>query len=123
MLTSIGPSIANVLAKQENEFVNAYRNHMIKVKNEIEFLKNKADEQKARVMQDSRIKQLENSIRWFKNESAKLTKTYDFQKQEIEMMKSKKHGLTDDNTFLKDQAKGCKGFKFKIHICFLISVM
>ena len=81
---------------------------MLKVKNEIEFLKNKADEQKAKVMQDSRVKQLKNSIRWFKNESSKLAQTYDFQKKEIEMVKSKKLGIVDDNKFLKDQAKGCK---------------
>lgn len=81
---------------------------MLKVKNEIEFLKNKADEQKAKVMQDSRVQQLKNSIRWFKNESSKLAQTYDFQKKEIEMIKSKKLGIVDDNRFLKDQAKGCK---------------
>lgn len=81
---------------------------MNKVKNEIAFLKNKAEEQKAKVMQDSRVKQLENNIRWFKNESSKLAKTYDLQKKEIQMMKSKRHNIVDDNKFLKDQAKGCK---------------
>lgn len=41
---------------------------MSKVKNEIAFLKNKAEEQKAKVMGDSHVVQLENNIRWFKNE-------------------------------------------------------
>lgn len=46
-------------------------------------------------------------VRWYKNESSKLAQTYEFQKREIEKLKSK-YNLLDDNKFLKDQAKGCK---------------
>lgn len=77
---------------------------MKKVKHEISFLKNKADEQK--LMKDAEIKDLENEIRWFKNESQKLNETYQLQEKEIRMMKNKKSTVKDDTKFLKDQAKG-----------------
>ena len=54
-----------------------------------------------------RVKQLENQIRWFKNESSKLAQTYEYQKQEIEKLKGK-YNILDDNKFIKEQAKGCK---------------
>jgi septal ring factor EnvC (AmiA/AmiB activator) len=78
--------------------------HMKKVKHEISFLKNKADEQK--LMKDAEIKDLENEIRWFKNESQKLNETYQLQEKEIRMMKNKKSTVKDDTKFLKDQVKG-----------------
>lgn len=77
---------------------------MKKVKHEISFLKNKADEQK--LMKDAEIKDLENEIRWFKNESQKLNETYQLQEKEIRMMKNKKSTVKDDTKFLKDQVKG-----------------
>jgi hypothetical protein len=77
---------------------------MKKVKNEISFLKDKADEQK--VMKDAEIKDLENEIRWFKNESQKLNETYNLQEKETKLMKNKKSTMIGDNKFLKDQAKG-----------------
>lgn len=77
---------------------------MKRVKNEISFLKNKADEQK--LMKDAEIKDLHNEIRWFKNESQKLNETYHLQEKEIQMMKNKKTTIKDDTKFLKDQAKG-----------------
>ena len=46
-----------------------------------------------------RVKQLENQIRWFKNESSKLAQTYEYQKQEIEKLKGK-YNILDDNKFL-----------------------
>jgi hypothetical protein len=77
---------------------------MKKVKNEISFLKDKADEQK--VMKDAEIKDLENEIRWFKNESQKLNETYNLQEKETKLMKNKKSTMIGDNKFLKDQTKG-----------------
>jgi hypothetical protein len=77
---------------------------MKKVKNEISFLKDKADEQK--VMKDAEIKDLENEIRWFKNESQKLNETYNLQEKESKLMKNKKSTMIGDNKFLKDQTKG-----------------
>jgi hypothetical protein len=36
------------------------------------FLKSKAEEQKAKLMQDSHVKELENSIRWFRGQASKV---------------------------------------------------
>lgn len=64
---------------------------MGKVEHEISFLKNKADKHKA--SREAQFKDVDNEIKWFKNESTKLGQTYELQKKEIQMLKSKKNNI------------------------------
>ena len=68
---------------------------MSNVENEISFLKNKVDEHKAN--REAQFKDVENEIKWFKNESKKLGKTFELQKKEIQMLKSKKNNIIQCN--------------------------
>jgi len=45
---------------------------MKKVEKEMTFLKNKAEEQKAKIMQDGQVQHLETSIRWFRTQASKV---------------------------------------------------
>ena len=49
-----------VLQKHEDDFLAAYRTHMLKVEKELYFLKNKANEQESKLASDDRIVNLES---------------------------------------------------------------
>ena len=49
-----------VLAKHEDDFLSAYKTHMMKVEKELLFLKNRATEQEGKLASDDRIVSLEN---------------------------------------------------------------
>lgn len=64
--------LTKVLERHEGDFFNAFNTHIAKIKKELEFLKNKADEQEERMIEDDRIVNLTNSLNWFKGESERL---------------------------------------------------
>lgn len=43
----------------------------------------------------AQFKDLVNEIEWYKNESSKLTETFELQKREIQMLKSKKKNIVE----------------------------
>ncbi len=63
------------LGKHEEDFKNAYKGQMLKVKRELQHLKDKADEAERKLMEDDRILKLKHSIKWFKGEALKLDET------------------------------------------------
>jgi hypothetical protein len=65
----------NTLDEHEADFTNAYKGQMLKVKRELQHLKDKADEAERELMQNDLIMSLRNSISWFKGEALKLDET------------------------------------------------
>ena len=60
VLSDYDVQLNRVLQKHEDDFLAAYRTHMMKVEKELYFLKNKASEQDSKLASDDRIVALEN---------------------------------------------------------------
>jgi hypothetical protein len=54
-----------VLDNHENDFMAAYKGHMMKVKRELEFLRDKAVEAAGKLSNDDSITNLQQKIKWF----------------------------------------------------------
>ena len=54
-----------MLDNHENDFMAAYKGHMMKVKRELEFLRDKAVEAAGKISSDDSITNLQRKIKWF----------------------------------------------------------
>lgn len=78
---------------------------MTRVKKELKYLKEKAQEVAGKLINDQAVTNLQAQIQWFKNEADKLNKILESQKVEFQKLKSKQKNVKDDNVYLKDQVK------------------
>jgi len=83
------------IQKHEVDFITAYKDHMLKVQVELIHFQKKASEYYQNLKKDERIKNLETSITWLKNESVRLAGN-------IERLTDDKKDLTD-KLKLKDE--------------------
>ena len=59
VISDYDQQLNSVLAKHEDDFLQAYKTHMMKVEKELLFLKNRATEQEGKLASDDRIVTLE----------------------------------------------------------------
>ena len=62
---NIENQFVRVLVNHENDFMQAYRGHMMKVSNELKFLQQKVIEAAGKLSNDDTITNLQSSIKWF----------------------------------------------------------
>ncbi|CAI2387292.1 unnamed protein product [Moneuplotes crassus] len=107
LIDSIKGTLMNLESQKEKEVVRVYKEHMENIEKELCKVKKQEDEKKAK--KQAQFKDLVDEIEWYKNESNKLTETYELQKREIQMLKSKKRNIVEyNNKILKEQTKGLK---------------
>lgn len=82
-IEGIETHFAQSLLDHEIDFVQAYKCQMLKIQNEMVFLKDKQQELMQKLMRDDRITNLQSEIMWFKSESTKLNQMLELQKREI----------------------------------------
>jgi len=71
-INRIDKHFVETLRGHESDFIKAYKCQMIKVRDELKFLKDKKEELQRKLMRDDRITNLQKEIKWFKSESVKL---------------------------------------------------
>ncbi|CDW90797.1 UNKNOWN [Stylonychia lemnae] len=101
----IEDQFGNVLNRHENDFVNAYRGHMVKVQKELQYLRNKASETAGKILNDDSITNLQDQIGRFKSAAINLDRILEIQKREVQKLKSKELNINEDRKFLKEQTK------------------
>ncbi len=62
----------NIIQRHEQDFVTSYKDHMMKVQCELMLYKKKSAEFYNKMKKDERIKFLEHTISWFRDEAIKL---------------------------------------------------
>jgi hypothetical protein len=97
-----------VLLKHEDDFLSAYKTHMMKVEKELFYLKNKATEQESRLAQDDRIVTLEKQQTWFADEMDKLRKMKADNQNDIDRLQVKVFQYNDEKGFMEEQVKASK---------------
>ena len=101
--------IVKVLAQHEEDFLYAYKMHMVKIEKELQYLKLKAREQDAKLTQDARIVSLEKQLKWFEQEFNELMQVKERNEQAIEDIKGQcktlVHGTNELRSFVKAQQR------------------
>ena len=90
-----------VLENHENDFMAAYKGHMMKVKRELEFLRDKAVEAAGKLSNDDSITNLQKKIKWFQQQALVLDSILEGQKREIQKLKTNRINTISDNKFIK----------------------
>lgn len=105
LVNGIEEQFTYVLNQHENDFLNAYKGHMSKVTQELNFLKNRAAEANGKLLNDDSINSLQKNIEWFKSEAINLDQKLEDQKEELAKFKAREANLQQDKTFLEEQVK------------------
>ena len=97
-----------LLREHEKDFFLAYKTHMYHVQGKIRELELKAEQEEAKTREDSKIKDLERELDWFKTEALRLDELCKGYKREVDKWRAKAEALDEDRRFLEDQSKGSK---------------
>ncbi|KAL4449906.1 hypothetical protein ABPG74_015025 [Tetrahymena malaccensis] len=95
MVEFLEEKVDGVIERHEAEFLLAYKNHMIKIRKELQEMKNRMDEQDKKLKAGDKMDQLEKQLSWFREESLKL----------YEKLGQKDKNITDYKHTIQDQKK------------------
>lgn len=73
-ISEMGDKVSGVLAKQEGEFLSAYRAHMRNVQTDFRSLREELDEKDRSIANNEKVLQLEKERDWYKKEALHLEK-------------------------------------------------
>lgn len=107
-LVDLDVKLNGVIARHEKDFLSAFKTLMHQVQKEMKELRMKSDEQALMVQRDTVVKELQESLEWFKNEALKLSDMYTKLKEEHEIVKRQNVLITEHNEFLEQKIKGLK---------------
>ena len=92
----------------ENDFLDAYQLHMVKIEKELQLLKAKAAEQDSKLHQDTRIVQLQSQLEWFKKEFDAKMAIKSSNEEQIERLRQDITEMRRETREMKDEAKASK---------------
>jgi hypothetical protein len=108
VLMTFTDKLVKVLSQHEEDFIYAYKMHMVKIEKELQFLKAKGQEQEIKLSQDVRIVGLEKQLKWFKNEFRGLLKVKDRNEIMIEERKEHLEELDSEKVAKEEALKAAK---------------
>jgi hypothetical protein len=100
--------LESILERHERDFLTAYRFHMLKVQKELVALKQKANEEELKSLQEAKLKALEQQIRDIRVGCMKIRGECDKQEKVIGELKERKMELDDDRRFLDFEIRDCR---------------
>lgn len=100
--------LESILERHERDFLTAYRFHMLKVQKELVALKQKANEEELKALQESKLKALEQQIRDIRVGCMLIRGECDKQENVIVELKERKMELEDDRRFLDFEIRDCR---------------
>ena len=93
--------INEVKEKHQADFLIAYKNHMSKIKRELQELKQKSEDQERMMQQNDRLINMEKQLNWFREESIKLYSKLELKNKENYELNFKIYELEKEKTFLE----------------------
>ena len=105
IITHIEGHFVRTMGAHEQDFKNAYCVYMNKVGKELQFLKEKSNEANGKLMNDDRITNLQDSIKWFKREALSLNDILNEKKCRIEIERNKRREMKENVDYLHKNLK------------------
>ncbi|KAM3134605.1 hypothetical protein pb186bvf_013247 [Paramecium bursaria] len=97
--------INQIKEKNQVEFIVAYNNHMIKIKRDLQELKQKSEDQERVLQQNEKALENEKKLAWFREESIQLYMKLEQKNKENAELRFKIQELQQDKEFLEQQTK------------------
>lgn len=76
--------LTSVVTRHEEDFLTAYKTHMVKVEQQMQLLKDKAQEQENKLNNDDRILKMEKHLGWCRNEFHQLLQAKERNQHELD---------------------------------------
>ncbi|GMH86845.1 hypothetical protein TrST_g12246 [Triparma strigata] len=108
VVDQLGSKVSGVLAKQENEFLGAYRAHMYNVQRDLQSLRAEVVEKENALTNNEQMQKLEEECEWYRKESLRLDGLLGQSKKNEVFIKEKMAILEDDRNWLAKQLKSAK---------------
>ncbi|GMI16206.1 hypothetical protein TrLO_g12949 [Triparma laevis f. longispina] len=108
VVDQLGSKVSGVLAKQENEFLGAYRAHMYNVQRDLQSLRAEVVEKENALTNNEQMQKLEEECEWYRKESLRLDGLLGQSKKNEVYIKEKMAILEDDRNWLAKQLKSAK---------------
>ena len=96
VVATLNTKVGEVLAKQEREFLRAYRSHMYGLQRELQALRAKADDAALQVAKSEKIRSLEAERNWYRSEALRLDQFCSALKADVAFIRDKLSALDED---------------------------
>ena len=107
-LSNYDEKLINVLGQHQDDFWFAFKTHMNKIETELQALQAKSKEQDQKLTQDVRIINLENQLKWYKNEFQSLMDVKEKNDEQIAHLKDQCKNLGINSAEMRTQVKAAK---------------
>ena len=104
-IDELGNKLSGILAKQESEFLGAYRAHMRNIQNDFKELRSEIEEKEKAIENNVKVKELEKERDWYRNEAMHLDTVLHNTKTNEENMIEKVDELEEERSWLTKQLK------------------
>mmetsp|Transcript_16422 Transcript_16422/g.15735 ORF Transcript_16422/g.15735 Transcript_16422/m.15735 type:complete len:164 (+) Transcript_16422:121-612(+) len=98
----------SIISRHEKDFLISYKEHMTKVQCELLLYKKKNTDFYMKMKKDERVKYLETTIAWFREEALKLAESIDKMKRTNIDLKERLEVEQHEKQFMKDAALAAK---------------
>ena len=89
----------NVIGRHEEDFLTAYKTHMVKVEQQLQLLKDKAKEQENKLNNDERIVKMEKQLAWYRDEFSNLLKLKEKNGNELDRIRANIDNLESEKQY------------------------
>ncbi|PFH32595.1 putative myosin heavy chain [Besnoitia besnoiti] len=108
MLDTLDQKVDKLLGDHERDFLLAYRTHMYTIQKQMDYFKQKADEEQTKLLRDVKIRTLEKELNWFMSEALRLDGLCRQYQKDLNKWRDRAEALSEDCAFLEKQVRSCK---------------
>ncbi|KAG7383999.1 hypothetical protein PHYBOEH_009672 [Phytophthora boehmeriae] len=105
---SLSEKISAVLARQERDFLAAYRAHMYTVQKELHDMREKIHRNETVENKSEKIKKIEDERDWYRKEALRLDAFTTTMTKDLKYMRENLEAIEEDRNWLEKQLKACK---------------
>lgn len=105
LIGQLSRKVSNVATNSENEFLAAYRVHMLSVQTELKNLNEQVAKAEEQLNDDGNVAKLEHEVSWFRDETFRLKTNTESMRKDLQAMVSTLRDLQEQKEFLNDQLK------------------
>lgn len=108
LLGTLDQTVDKLMADHERDFLLAFRTHMYTVQKQMDYFKQRADEEQTKILRDVKIRALEKELNWFMSEALRLDSLCKQYQKDLDKWRDRADALSEDRAFLETQVKSCK---------------
>ncbi len=104
-ISQLGSKVSDILQKQENEFLTAFKSHMRNVSRDFNNLRDEVNKKEEAIENNTLVRELEKEKEWYKKEALHLDSVLMKTKKKVNSLSEKVEEIEQDRKWLSDQLK------------------